>query len=446
MKKVLFSLCFLLVNAYAVELSQVSKDLQASYLGANKALAKQEQSIFKERQALLTQMDADKAELAKSASQNLDNQISLLQKELEQVLNDINQLEDEQDDFKIALLDQRREFESLISQQEIDQEQTKLKALDSLIESKDFSQALNSYFDITSSIVNQGSTTHLGKAKVANIQGQVLEADSLSISRAKHYYKLEKSAGIGQIKNNSPYPQIIPINGSEQAFSDFAESANCTLQFDFSDGLVFKDSAKEKTLQDHLKAGGIMVYPLLFLGFICIIIALYKFIQLYSIRSQYDDKVIKLISLIKEDKLEEAEQYVKQLKKPIRALLGEALKYKDAPRVDLEELLNETILSELPRLDRLMHILSVSAGAAPLMGLLGTVMGIIKTFEMIGIYGTSDANQLSLGISEALVTTEVGLLVAIPTLITYALLNRRLRTIISSLEKASLSFINGSRA
>ena len=82
-----------------------------------------------------------------------------------------------------------------------------------------------------------------------------------------------------------------------------------------------------------------------------------------------------------------------------------------------------------------MHILSVSTGAAPLMGLLGTVMGIIKTFEMIGIYGTADANRLSLGISEALVTTEVGLVVAIPTLIVHAILNRRLRTIVANLKR-----------
>ena len=69
-------------------------------------------------------------------------------------------------------------------------------------------------------------------------------------------------------------------------------------------------------------------------------------------------------------------------------------------------------------------------------------MGIIKTFEMIGIYGTGDANRLAGGISEALVTTEMGLIVAIPALIWHAVLNRRLRKIVSNLEKAMLSFIN----
>ena len=96
----------------------------------------------------------------------------------------------------------------------------------------------------------------------------------------------------------------------------------------------------------------------------------------------------------------------------------------------------------MPNLDKFLTILSVSAGAAPLLGLLGTVMGIIKTFEMIGIYGTGDANRLAGGISEALVTTEMGLIVAIPALIWHAVLNRRLRKIVSNLEKAMLSFIN----
>ena len=149
-----------------------------------------------------------------------------------------------------------------------------------------------------------------------------------------------------------------------------------------------------------------------------------------------------LVSLISEQKFDEAQVFVDQQKDPIKRLLQEALSHRDIKREDLEERLNESVLSQLPRLDSFLSVLSVSAGAAPLLGLLGTVMGIIKTFEMIGIYGTGDANRMAGGISEALVTTELGLMVAIPALIWHAVLNRRLRKIMSNLDKAILSFIN----
>jgi biopolymer transport protein ExbB len=446
MKKLLFICLFLFSNAYAVDLKQAAQELQTKYLESNKTLSSMESQIFSERQSLLSEIDRHKTAIKTFDNKSLDRQITALQKELDSCLLEVENLENEKEIFQSSILEQRRQFETVLTQRELDQNAKSFEKWDQLLDKKELKEALAQNFDLAKTIMATGLKVHLSQGKVADNQGLIQEAQVLALGRAKNYYLLDTLSGIGSQKRNSIYPQITAVNGTKQAFTDFANNGECSLNIDFSNGLVFKDSAKKKTLQEHLKAGGIMVYPLLLLGAICVLIASYKFIQLYSIRSQYDDKVVKLICLLKEGKNEEAEAYVSQLKKPIRALLSEALKYKDAPREDLEELLNETILSELPRLDRLMHILSVSAGAAPLMGLLGTVMGIIKTFEMIGIYGTADTNQLSLGISEALVTTEVGLIVAIPTLITYAILNRRLRSIVSNLEKASLSFINGLRA
>ena len=77
------------------------------------------------------------------------------------------------------------------------------------------------------------------------------------------------------------------------------------------------------------------------------------------------------------------------------------------------------------------------------MGLLGTVTGMINTFKLITVFGTGDARSLSSGISEALVTTEFGLIVAIPSLILYALLNRRVQGILTDMDKLSAAFLNG---
>ncbi|MGY8690480.1 MAG: MotA/TolQ/ExbB proton channel family protein, partial [Verrucomicrobiales bacterium] len=101
------------------------------------------------------------------------------------------------------------------------------------------------------------------------------------------------------------------------------------------------------------------------------------------------------------------------------------------------------LLTIRPKLERFLPFLAVTAAAAPLMGLLGTVMGMIKTFKLITEFGTGDAKSLSSGISEALVTTELGLVVAIPILIIHGILTRMARGRIGSMEGASMAFLNG---
>ena len=87
--------------------------------------------------------------------------------------------------------------------------------------------------------------------------------------------------------------------------------------------------------------------------------------------------------------------------------------------------------------------MALTAAAAPLLGLLGTVTGMIKTFNLITIFGTGDAKSLSSGISEALVTTELGLVVAIPSLILHGLLSRMARQKLGDMEQTAVGFING---
>ena len=103
----------------------------------------------------------------------------------------------------------------------------------------------------------------------------------------------------------------------------------------------------------------------------------------------------------------------------------------------------ETILDTQPKLSRFLPVIAITAATAPLLGLLGTVTGMINTFNLITLFGTGDARVLSSGISEALVTTEFGLVVAIPALIIHALLSRKVKSILGDMEKYALIFSNG---
>jgi biopolymer transport protein ExbB len=85
---------------------------------------------------------------------------------------------------------------------------------------------------------------------------------------------------------------------------------------------------------------------------------------------------------------------------------------------------------------------AITASAAPLLGLLGTVTGMISTFKLISVFGAGDAQSLSSGISEALVTTQFGLIVAIPALLLYAYLSRKAKGMVDGMEKTAISFVN----
>ena len=101
------------------------------------------------------------------------------------------------------------------------------------------------------------------------------------------------------------------------------------------------------------------------------------------------------------------------------------------------------MLEEKPKLERGLSFISVTAAVAPLLGLLGTVTGMINTFKLITLFGTGDAKSLSSGISEALITTEFGLVVAIPSLLLSAFLSRKANSMIAKMEKTSITFVNG---
>jgi len=91
-------------------------------------------------------------------------------------------------------------------------------------------------------------------------------------------------------------------------------------------------------------------------------------------------------------------------------------------------------------------VIAVTAATAPLLGLLGTVSGMIRTFNLITLFGSGDPKPLAGGISEALVTTLFGLVVAIPALILHAFLSRRSQGIVQTTERLGLSFVNSLRS
>ncbi|RUP81277.1 energy transducer TonB [Alteromonas sp. KS69] len=179
-------------------------------------------------------------------------------------------------------------------------------------------------------------------------------------------------------------------------------------------------------LKERVEQGGVVGYIILIVGAFGLLLAIERLITLSLIRMKVN----------------------KQLKsKEVKTNnpLGRVLKVRDEhPNADVEALelhLTEAILGEVPKLGRNLTIIKIISVVAPLMGLLGTVTGMINTFQAITLFGTGDPKLMAGGISTALVTTVLGLVVAIPMTLLYAMLNTRSKNIVYILQEQASGVI-----
>ncbi len=229
---------------------------------------------------------------------------------------------------------------------------------------------------------------------------------------------------------------------TENRLVEVADGALIRLPVDVTDGDAIRIAQSRTGLIGRLRKGGFVMYPLLLTGLVSLVLALWKGIELFAIRRAVSADLQPVFVLLRDGKVEQAQQQASELPVPLSALVQEAIAHRSAPREHIEEILHEHVLGFLPRLERNLGALGVLGGVAPLLGLLGTVTGMIHTFQLVTIFGSGDARLLSGGISEALVTTETGLVIAVPVLLVHAFLMRRAREIVSLLERAVAEMVN----
>lgn len=128
--------------------------------------------------------------------------------------------------------------------------------------------------------------------------------------------------------------------------------------------------------------------------------------------------------------------------KVLKEILIDMYKYPNSTAQRLEEKAKEKSMIQIKALEKRMWIISLTAHLTPLLGLLGTVTGMIKAFQAVAIHGTGDPSVLANGISEALFTTAGGLFVAIPALIFYNYFNKKIDSIIEDMEITATELIN----
>ena len=194
-------------------------------------------------------------------------------------------------------------------------------------------------------------------------------------------------------------------------------------------------------LREFFKNGGLLMYPLSVLLALGLLIALWRFIWI-ACKAFGRIAAHRVIKALKAGDIEAARKLVVKTHGEVGKVLKTVLtkNYKD--RESAERALEELFSAEVPKLDFGLNWISVFAAVAPLLGLLGTVMGMIELFDVITMHGTSDPKLLAGGISIALVTTETGLIVAIPLQLIHTFLVNRSEALRGRMEKAGLAVLN----
>lgn len=188
----------------------------------------------------------------------------------------------------------------------------------------------------------------------------------------------------------------------------------------------------EETLLEHVQKGGIWVIPILLFALFATTIAVCKGIALYRLPALLPGVAEQI-----EHALPGGDAAVQKVLARLQGNQGALTRTALARHQSMEQRddrLYALLLEQRNALERWLGAIAMTASVSPLLGLLGTVSGMIATFRLMTLFGAGDANAVSAGISEALVTTELGLVVAIPALLAHALMSRKVKTYFAALE------------
>ena len=230
-----------------------------------------------------------------------------------------------------------------------------------------------------------------------------------------------------------------------------AETAHVMAKSQMPDTLnifIYENSTKEiedkteKTTFSVIDSGGIIGWVIVGLGSFGLLLALFRTVFLVGSNAKTASLPQSTLAELLDGGQEKALAYLKEQKGATARVLKATVRNLDAEREHVEDVVMESIMHESSRLDRFGSAIMVIAAVAPLLGLLGTVTGMIATFDIITEFGTGDPKLLSGGISIALVTTELGLIVAIPMLLVGNMLSAWAEKIKDAMEHSALHLIN----
>lgn len=228
--------------------------------------------------------------------------------------------------------------------------------------------------------------------------------------------------------------QVIPLGRqpdgyivSSAADIQAATSGIVPVYVDPSRGAILGLLKQKATLSERYHAGGIVGYIITVMLIIGLLIGVYKLISLFLIGGKIKTQLASVGNPSNSN--------------PLGRILNVYAENKSADTENLELKLDEAILRELPSIESGINIIKIFAAIAPLLGLLGTVLGMIATFQQITLFGTGDPRIMAGSISMALVTTAQGIIAALPLILTHSIVAARSKSIVHVLDEQTAGII-----
>ena len=267
----------------------------------------------------------------------------------------------------------------------------------------------------------------LSKHSVLTNEGQEVEMDVLrlgSFNLVANKSYLQRIPETGRIVEFPRQPSSRYMSGVSKIMDSEGEIVAMTV--DPVRGQLISLLGAAPNLTERVQQGGVIGYVIVSLGVVVVLMAFGRF-----------------LFLLMEDK--KIQHQLKDLNTPGDNALGRLIQIyqenKDEDQDSLELKLGEGVLREVPRINRGLSFIKISAAIAPLLGLLGTVTGMIITFQAITLFGAGDPKLMAGGISQALVTTVLGLTVAIPSLLMHNLVSSKATKLSQILEQEAVALI-----
>ena len=272
------------------------------------------------------------------------------------------------------------------------------------------------WYELQREITEQGKiskfTTQYATADGERVTSDVVRVGVFNLVFEDGYLQYDSTTGnVTELQRQPDQSQY--TNSAEDMME--ATDGYVGIGLDVTRGGILALLVESPTLTERVNQGGIVGYCIIALGFVGLLIAIWRWIGLTK----------------------DSRNVTAQLARETASMdnpLGRVLSaYDEAKGADVETVelkLHEAALKEMPDLTKGLLFIKVIAAVAPLMGLLGTVTGMIKTFQVITLYGAGDPKLMAGGISQALMTTVLGLVVAIPMVLLHTLVSGQSRKIV----------------
>lgn len=305
---------------------------------------------------------------------------------------------------------------------------------------------INKMNEVMQRQLQDGGIVRMTRGLIVDRAGNTTEADILVIGNFTAAYRIDDEVGF--LSYSSAGRKLfalskLPSRQQQKQLRNYMDGRHESVPMDVSRGAALSQLTNTPSLWQQIGKGGPLVWPILAIFAVGMLIVIERIVFLLRRRTDADALTKRVEQQIVHENWQDGVEECARLNgKPVARVIAAGLACAGKQREIMENGLQEAILREIPPLERFLSTLAMLAAIAPLIGLLGTVTGMIDTFYVITQHGTGDPRMMSGGISVALVTTMLGLSVAIPIMLAHTLINRTVDNRIAEMEEKAMAIIN----